>query len=107
MMFLTMGITLALLFAALVLAYILSRQFTRPIGLLAGRMHAFSLEQARTRARRPATSMSWRRSAARSSTCAPTSPAPVKDLLQARERELESRMMALQSQMNPHFLPTR
>lgn len=104
MMFLTIGITLALLGAAMVFSYILSRQFTRPIGLLAARIRAFSLEAGEGTG--PANTdidelhaldcafEHLKKDLSRS----------VNDLLLAREREMESRMMALQSQMNPHFL---
>ncbi len=104
MMFLTIGITLALLGVTMVFSYILSRQFTRPIGVLAARMRAFSLEPGEGAS--PADTdldelhaldgafEHLKKDLSRS----------VNDLLQAREREMESRMMALQSQMNPHFL---
>jgi two-component system sensor histidine kinase YesM len=104
MMFLTLGITAALLFAALIFAYILSRQITRPIGLLAARMRAFALGGSEA-PRAVATDIDELAALDGAFENLKTDLSrSVQDLLQARERELESRMMALQSQMNPHFL---
>jgi two-component system sensor histidine kinase YesM len=104
MMLLTLGITAALLFAVLILSYILSRQITRPIGRLAARMRAFSLESGETHQSEASGIDELAALDGAFENLKTDLSRSVQDLLQAREREMESRMMALQSQMNPHFL---
>ncbi len=104
MMLLTLGITAALLFVVLILSYILSRQITRPIGRLAARMRAFSLQSGETHQSEASGIDELAALDGAFEHLKGDLSHSVQDLLQARERELESRMMALQSQMNPHFL---
>ena len=104
MMVLTLGITAALLFAALIFSYMLSRQITRPIGLLAGRMRAFALGGSEVPQAKASDIDELAELDGAFENLKTDLSRSVQDLLQARERELESRMMALQSQMNPHFL---
>ena len=104
MMVLTLGITAALLFAALIFSYILSRQITRPIGLLAARMRAFALGRSEAPQEKAAGFDELAALGGAFENLKTDISRSVQDLLQARERELESHMMALQSQMNPHFL---
>ncbi len=104
MMLLTLGITAALLGISMILSYILSRQFTRPIGLLAQRMRAFSLESGEAPMAQASDIDELASLDGAFEHLKADLSHSVQDLLQARERELESRVMALQSQMNPHFL---
>lgn len=100
----TLASAAGLLFLALAMAYLFSGQFTKPIAQLAGRMRRFQVDSpgAAPRESSGIDELATLNDAFDQLTCAVSQAVETRLLLE--QQALQARMLALQSQMNPHFL---